>query len=1066
MANRYWVGGTGSWNQTARWSDTSGGTGGFSIPTSSDIVYFNTNSGTGTVTINVTANCLNLNFEGYTGTLSGTSAFNIYGDLLIDSFTNLTWNYTGTLSLLGTLSSQTVNLPYVLINSPIIINASVSTTYTFNGDINSLKSLNISNGAVSFQSISCTTLVSNTYQTVSILAVSLTGAFTANNGTISTSNDLNCTTLTINNSANFTSNGNVYASNLIIGTNAVCVFNGLVTLLSTTLNSSIGGASATFNGDVSLGNNRILTQNSGITIFNSATATLNNCYNLVINGGTFTHNNNTAGLTLVNNLTLGSATFNVGIINCKAIAISAGVMTVNEAIQNSITATTCTITNYGILNNLGGGYFTGNLAITGYFYNNLYVDMVTSTSTITLNDGIFNTDYGIFSSGISGKFTSITINNGTFNWGNPSLNIGDIYSAELTGQFNFVQGTVNINTNVKTQRFSSDNALTRSLNLRSGITWEITGSDSAAAPITGYITWSWNIKTGNYIPGLDLSGSTIKFTNRNTTAFTTVTFGAGWDGLNSSRYGTIWFNRIDNPASINPVSGTNRVMGSAEFDNFIDGTPEPVTNPGLYNIAAHTIQFESADKFIFHDFNVNGGVNTRVGAYRISLRSVTSTSTQFIFEWAGTGIKNSYNLNIFSGIAYPYAGFPSPTDEDTWFAYNSLDNNGGVPTCIGWVFILERYWVAGGTASWNSNTNWSFISGGPSGFSVPNNKTNVIFDANSGNGPVVITSSSTCYDLDAQNFLGYFYNGAGIDNALTINNNAIFGDNSLGYQNWFGDIIMNCANKTVYLDCGNLPIANKITIQDNGNLQGTVRLLRNLNTTKNIQIYKGTFNTSDGTTNYDITCNAIYTRLSSGTYYPVSIYLNSSTINLTGFITISTIKYCWSMFSSPANYTTLDAGSSTIKIQSTGNDNIVFDTNDYASIYNNIWVDRGTSTGSTTFAVIASGLVMGELRDTTVSSHSLLFDPGFGYYFSIFNVNGSSGNIITINRSSGSTQISFNITAPVYLNYVDVRNNNGNPDNTWYVNPANSSLTNTTQWYFGTPPVTGGLKKLALLGVG
>jgi len=58
------------------------------------------------------------------------------------------------------------------------------------------------------------------------------------------------------------------------------------------------------------------------------------------------------------------------------------------------------------------------------------------------------------------------------------------------------------------------------------------------------------------------------------------------------------------------------------------------------------------------------------------------------------------------------------------------------------------------------------------------------------------------------------------------------------------------------------------------------------------------------------------------------------------------------------------------------------------------------------------------------------------------------------------------ITDPLYLNYVDVRNNNGNPDNTWYVNPANSSLTNTTQWYFGTPPVTGGLKKLALLGVG
>lgn len=42
--NRYWVGGTGSWNDESHWSETSGGKGGASVPTSADDVYFDANS--------------------------------------------------------------------------------------------------------------------------------------------------------------------------------------------------------------------------------------------------------------------------------------------------------------------------------------------------------------------------------------------------------------------------------------------------------------------------------------------------------------------------------------------------------------------------------------------------------------------------------------------------------------------------------------------------------------------------------------------------------------------------------------------------------------------------------------------------------------------------------------------------------------------------------------------------------------------------------------------------------------------------------------------------------------
>lgn len=42
--DRYWVGNTGYWNDTAHWSLTSGGTGGAPVPTANNDVYFDSNS--------------------------------------------------------------------------------------------------------------------------------------------------------------------------------------------------------------------------------------------------------------------------------------------------------------------------------------------------------------------------------------------------------------------------------------------------------------------------------------------------------------------------------------------------------------------------------------------------------------------------------------------------------------------------------------------------------------------------------------------------------------------------------------------------------------------------------------------------------------------------------------------------------------------------------------------------------------------------------------------------------------------------------------------------------------
>lgn len=72
MANRYWVGGTGTWDasDTTHWSASSGGAGGSSVPGASDDVIFNGSSGGGTVTVNTNFSVLSVTMGAFTGTLT------------------------------------------------------------------------------------------------------------------------------------------------------------------------------------------------------------------------------------------------------------------------------------------------------------------------------------------------------------------------------------------------------------------------------------------------------------------------------------------------------------------------------------------------------------------------------------------------------------------------------------------------------------------------------------------------------------------------------------------------------------------------------------------------------------------------------------------------------------------------------------------------------------------------------------------------------------------------------------------------------------------------------------
>jgi len=94
MANRYWIGGSNTWDltNTAVWSASSGGSGGASVPTSSDNVFFD-QAGTYSIATDAVSEvpCYNITVSVGTYTFSTTgSTIGIYGSVTLHSTT--VWN--------------------------------------------------------------------------------------------------------------------------------------------------------------------------------------------------------------------------------------------------------------------------------------------------------------------------------------------------------------------------------------------------------------------------------------------------------------------------------------------------------------------------------------------------------------------------------------------------------------------------------------------------------------------------------------------------------------------------------------------------------------------------------------------------------------------------------------------------------------------------------------------------------------------------------------------------------------------------------------------------------------
>ena len=284
MADRYWVGGTGSWDATTtNWSATNGGAGGASVPTSADDVFFTSlsNATAYVCTLTTAPVCRSVSVVGPAVgnvTIAGSVGWNIYGSMTIAA-TGVTWTHTGSIFFVATTTGWTITTNGVSMGAITRFGGGAGGGgggWTLGSAFASSTGIQFQNGTLTTNNFSMTT--GNNFdstlltfaRTLNLGSSSITcGAWLG--GTVASSLTLNAGTSTITvtgGAGTFTGGGQTYynvtkaangfaigdggntfnaltMSTISVGGTFVCSFAGNQTIGTLTVNGGSGGAGIT-----------------------------------------------------------------------------------------------------------------------------------------------------------------------------------------------------------------------------------------------------------------------------------------------------------------------------------------------------------------------------------------------------------------------------------------------------------------------------------------------------------------------------------------------------------------------------------------------------------------------------------------------------------------------------------------------------------------------------------------------------------------------------------------------------------------------------------------------------
>jgi len=601
MANRYWVGGTATWDGTAglKWALTSSGVGGQLAPTTSDTVFFDANSGANTVTIGTGAVCSTLTMTGFTGTLA-------FG--------------TNTISAAGTGTVFTGATTYSVSGTPLILvtNATATARTITAGSVTEANSIsfNINNGG---STLTVTGAVRDLIFSGSF-AASFPGSFPNNALTIYGN-------LTFKSGMTITAGGN---------TRTFAATSGTQKITSATLNLDFpitfsGTSTYQLQDALSVGttSSRTITFTSGtldlngfvLTNFGIFSSSNSNTRSIIFGGGNYTNTLNTTttvvGMTIGTGFTYtGTPTFNITGNTTSittTVSITSGIET--NSLNINVSSGAGTVALSGTFKNINLTGFTGTLSnSTRTIYGNLIITSGITTLTAGTSVTTFAATNGTqqITSGTKILDFPITFSGTATYQLQDALAVGTATSRAII----LTSGTLDLNNFTLTNfgTFTSNNTNTRSIAFGTTGSIVITRSGSATywsmADLTGFTyTGTSNVQITNGSGSVLIQHGT---TNGSEAQALSFAFGGSFTSLSL---------------------GTSYIVDLSFLSSYLSGTVSPLT------FSLYGSYLEQA----------GGSFTTFTTLNLIS----TLKSTNYITTGTGSVIApTTVNINAGSGVTY------------------------------------------------------------------------------------------------------------------------------------------------------------------------------------------------------------------------------------------------------------------------------------------------------------------------------------------------------------------------------------------------------------------------------
>ena len=669
MANRYWVGGAGTWDTTTtHWSATSGGTAGASAPTASDSVFFD-RAGTYTVTLSTATalTCLDITVS------AGTVTF---------ASTNATLAISGSMSLVaGTVWSATTNLTF---------NATTTgKTITTNGTI-------FSNGRITFDGIGGGWSLGSALTSSTGQSQLLSGALNLNGFDL---------TVVLFNANNTNAHSIAFGSNNIIITDTTSQNSLYISDLTNFSWTGTGGflSSSTATSGIVVGFSNVSPPASAPNLTFTGTATTtnsviaSNSWFNKLDYGTTSHTTGNVSIN-VNSLTLSST----GIYSATSFTFNGtGTFVTNgKGVNNIIISTSGTVTLIGSFSCTAYQNVLGTLNLAGY--NLTCSGTITIQGTSTLNNiGTISCTAWTHNAGITCILTSGTINaSSSFTVTSGSLTTSTVISTPTfihtagtvtssvawalgtTSTYAFSAGTLTLGGDLTTGIFSSSGTSVRSiafntynivlahttaaitvLSMPNATNFTLTGTGgfSADASVTRTFIFGTTGGSATNAPNISLTGSgtaiatfttgswfnTLSF---GTTAFTIATTSLKLSGLTLSTGGT-----FTNLSALMEGTGSVTPNGKTISDFSVDQAVTTLNG----SLASATATFLAGGSLNCSGYNITcSGTMSYRGTTLTNIGTITCTTWQIqtvTFNFTQGTINPSVSVVLTSG-GFNYSG--------------------------------------------------------------------------------------------------------------------------------------------------------------------------------------------------------------------------------------------------------------------------------------------------------------------------------------------------------------------------------------------------------------------------